>query len=146
MNRNDDYALFIQNALSAMNNKDYYSLYNTLLSICTAEENEEMKLKLQNIKKEMPIDFMRFQEYFNKSHFSLPNRRIIFKDIGKVKYEEIPVLFEKYSIEPLSIIAVEILGGISKSQSSALKKFIQIRTEETGIEKFKLEPKVDYDA
>lgn len=142
MNQGDDYTLFAQHALSSMSSGDYYTLYNILRSICIAEEDKETLERLEQIKKGMPIDFSRFQAYFNKSHFKDTRRRIIFKDIGKVKYELVPILWERHVAEPLGFIAVEILGNISKSQSSVLKKFIKSKADEIRSSDIDMEPKI----
>lgn len=116
--------LLVQKAVSSMGDGRYKSLFNILKIIAKATNNKRAVEKLELIKMNLPISFDAFEKYYYMSPGMDPRRSINFKDIGRVRFDIIPSLYEKYVMDPLNDLTMEMVGQLSKDKGSVITNFI----------------------
>lgn len=125
--------------------KQYGALMNLLKTICYATDDMETLAQLDEVAREMPIDLDKFEDCYFKSMGLDGRRSFIFRDIGKVRAELVPTLFQRWVMEPMNRIAVKKLGALSRSKGAVISSFIKGKAS-IASEFGSKEPEVIYDA
>lgn len=117
--------ILMNHALDAMKAKEYLTLLNMLKIIAMAKQDPVVLRQLEEIEQEMPIYFLQFEKLYFMSGSVDGRRSVVFTDIGKVRFNEIPSLYQTYAIDPLNKVAMKLLGEMSKDKGTILTKYVE---------------------
>lgn len=115
----------IEKSIDAIAREQYGALVRLLETICKATEDEEVFERLQEIRRDMPISLAKFETYYFMSRAVDGRRSIVFRDIGRVRFEEIPSLYNTYVIQPVTELAVRKIGELSRDKGTTINRYIK---------------------